>query len=278
MVINLPIFQDLTLTITDKPGERNTYPTSRLQKGLLMNFRGLNLAEEAVGFGLPALKQGLQAIFAGNIELDLLHSDSTWAVTAFYGMNLVEKIARPGTASARSKSLYAAKNYLAAIIRQLPPLRAPLTCLSSALRRLFGWETIYEEAGFSTRVKMKYTMDEQTGVLVVEADLADVSHGSLTEVIIMNEQGAHAFDQYRDSSGIRLTGKKIGCWDEVTAEEASFASSAHRIAFSLPRVAGARLFRGRELIGSRLAWAGFGYSFSPTTRGFSYTIRFEKLP
>ena len=243
-----------------------------------MNFRGLDLAEEAVGFGLPVLKRGLQAIFAGNIELDLLHRDSTWVVTAFYRMNLVEKIARPGTASARSKFLYAAKNYLAAIIRQLPPLRAPLTSLSSALRRLFGWETIYEEAESSARVKMEYTMDEQKGVLVVDAELADVSHCRITEVIIMNEQGAHAFDQYRDSSGMRLSGEKIGCWDEVTAEEASVASSAHRIAFTLPRVAGARLFRGRELIGSRLAWAGFGYSFPPTARGFSYTIKFEKLP
>src|SRR5574339_242486 len=30
--------------------------------------------------------------------------------------------------------------------------------------------------------------------------------------------------------------------------------------------------------GSRLAWAGFGYSFPPTTRKFSYTVRIEKLP
>ena len=232
-----------------------------------MNFRGLDLAEEAVGFGLPVLKQGLQAIFAGNIELDLSHRDSTWAVTAFYGMNLVEKIARPGTASVRSKNLYALKNYLAAMIRQVPHLRAPLTMLSGVLRRLFGWETIYEVMESCARVKMEYTLDEQNGVLVVEADLADVSPGSISEAIIMNEQGAHAFDQYRDSSGIRLSGKKIGCWDEVTAEEASFASSVYPIAFTLPRLAGARLFRGRELIGSRLAWSGFGYSYPPAAGG-----------
>ncbi len=52
-------------------------------------------------------------------------------------------------------------------------------------------------------------------------------------MIVMNEQGAHFFDQYRDSSGTCLSGKEIGCWDEVAAEEASFASSTHGVAFSL---------------------------------------------
>ncbi len=68
-----------------------------------MKSRGLDLAEEAVGFGLPVLKKGLQTIFPGNVKLDLLHSDSTWVITAIYTMNLVEKIARPGTASVKSK-------------------------------------------------------------------------------------------------------------------------------------------------------------------------------
>ena len=277
MDINLPIFQDLALTISDKPGERRVYPTARLQKGLLMRSPGLDLAEEAVGFGLPVLKQGLQAIFPGNIKLDYLQRDSTWVVVAFYTMNLVEKIARPGKASLMSKAFYSAKNYLAALIRQFPPLRGPLTALSSALRRLFGWETTYEWAGFSTQVKMTYSIAEETRVLAIEADLGDVPQDKFTEAIIMNEQGAHTFDQYCDSSGTYLSGKKIGCWDEVIAEEASFTSSTQRVAFTLPRLAGARLFRGRELIGSRLAWAGFGYSIPPTTRKFNYTIRFEKL-
>jgi hypothetical protein len=274
MQINLPVSQDLSLMLTDEPGERNAYPTARLQKGLLMKYRGLDLTEEAVGFGVPVLKQGRQAFFAGNVELDLLPRGSAWAVEAFYGMNLVEKIARPGVAGSSSKSLYAVKNYLAAVIRQVPAWRAPLTMLSGALRRLFGWETIFEETDFSARFKMTYAMDEQKGGLVIESGQAEVSNGSISEAIIMNEQGARAFDQYRDSSGTCLSGRKIGCWDEVNAEEASFASSEHPVAFTLPRMAGARLFRGRELVGSRLAWSGFGYSYPPTARGLKYTIRF----
>ena len=278
MDLNLPIFQDLTLKIADKPDKQKIYPTARLQKGLVMHYRGLDLAEEAVGFGLPVLKQGLQAIFPGNVKLELIQRDSSWVLTAMYTMNLVEKIARPGSASLKSKYLYAAKNTLADFIRRFPLARAPLTGLSNGLRSLFGWETTFEDAGSSGQVRMVYTVHEPVGILLVEADTGSLSNDAITEVTVMNEQGAHFFNQYHDSSGTCLSGEKIGCWDQVTAEEAGFVSYAHGVAFSLRQVAGARLFRGRELIGSRLAWAGFGYSFSPSARGLSYRVKLEKLP
>jgi hypothetical protein len=94
----------------------------------------------------------------------------------------------------------------------------------------------------------------------------------------MNEQAALTFDRYQDTSGILLQGHEIGCWDEVHAREAWFESTAHRVAFRLCQVKGARLFRGRELVGSRLAWAGFGYSFSPSNQTFRYELRIEKRP
>lgn len=93
----------------------------------------------------------------------------------------------------------------------------------------------------------------------------------------MNEQGAHSFNRYQDSSGVSIQGDEIGCWDEVNAEEAWFESSTHKIAFKLGQVKGARLFRGRELIFSRLAWAGFGYSFPSFINRLRYEIRIERL-
>jgi hypothetical protein len=277
MEITIPVSQELALKLADQSKERRDYPTSRLQKGLVMIYNGQELAEEAVGFGFPVLKQGLQTLFPGDVELDLLHKDSTWVACAVFTINLVEKIALPGKTSVNNPLIYAGKNSMAAIIRQVPPVRGFLTALSSKLRRLFRWETTYEQAGFSTQVKMTYTLDQHTGVLTNEADLACVSRDSVTEFIVMNEQGAHYFDQYRDSSGTSLSGNEIGCWDEVTAEEASFACSTHPVAFTLHQVPGARLFRGRELIGSRLAWSGFGYSIAPTAPKFSYTLRIRKL-
>lgn len=278
MEINLPITQDLTLRITDKPNEQSEYPSSRLQKGLLMSTNDMDLAEEAVGFGLPVLKRGLQTFFPGSAELNLLRKDSICVVMAVFTVNLVERISKSGRTSIDNKSFYFIKNSLATIIRHFPFTRGFLTSLSSELRGLFGWQTTYEYGGQDSKVEMTYTFDKQTGSLAIEADLACFLQGSVTEVIIMNEQGAHHFDKYHDSSGMCLSGKAIGCWNEVRAREASFESTTNRVIFTLPRMPEAQLFRGREVIGNRVAWAGFGYACPPTTRRFSYTVKIDKLP
>ena len=110
----------------------------------------------------------------------------------------------------------------------------------------------------------------------MEVKLADLPDG-ITEVVVMNEQGAHYFDRYLDSAGTSLQGREIGCWDEVTAEDACFLCTTHQVVFKLGQVKGARLFRGRELVGSRLAWAGFGYSFPPSIKRFVYELGIERF-
>ena len=72
-------------------------------------------------------------------------------------------------------------------------------------------------------------------------------------------------------------GKEIGCWDEITAQEASFISSSHAVAFTLNQVSGAKLYRGRELIGSRLSWSGFGYSIPAQFEHFRYQVKIGRI-
>ncbi len=278
MEIHIPVANELSLIIGNQSNDRMNYATSRLAKGLVLNSRGVNLAEEALGFGVPLLMRGLQALFPGEVELNLLEGSPTWKLTAEYSVNQVELLGRPDNRILKGKLIYLAKNYLSALRMHFPLMRDPLMTLSSGLRRLFDWETTFVQADFHAQVKMTYALDERTGLLSIETDLSRLPIEGVTEVIILTEQGAHYFDEYGDSSGIQLSGKDIGCWDEVIAEEAGFASSTHRTAFKLPRVVGARLFRGRELVESRLAWAGFGYSFPPTTRRFTYTVKIERLP
>ena len=93
----------------------------------------------------------------------------------------------------------------------------------------------------------------------------------------MNELGAHHFDRFVDSQGADLAGHEIGTWDEVTAAWASFVCRAHGVAFKLAPVEGARLYRGRELIGGRVAWSGVGYSLPPTLERFAYDVTIERL-
>jgi hypothetical protein len=275
MELDIPLFQGLSLNIHDTPPAGKEYPTTRLQKGFVLLDRGEELTEEAVGFGVPVLQSGLQTIFPGGIELTWLQRDLTWDITALFRMNLVEKFSQGENKNLENKILYAAKNFLAAEIRRLPKLRGFLTSISNQMRRLFRWETIYTDAGFSTELKVFYSLDTGTGKILVEIDTTGLPL-FITEVMLMNEQGAQTFDRFQDSSGIFLQGNEIGCWDEISAQEAWFESSTRQVAFKLGQVKGARLFRGRELVGSRLAWAGFGYSFPPSVKKFRYEMRKEK--
>jgi hypothetical protein len=274
--LSLSLWPDVCLKMTDAPASAAAapFPTARLARGWRLVHAGEDLAEEAVGFGFPAAKRGLQTIFPGAVELG---SPEGGVVTADFLLNLEEKIGRPGAASVRPGWLYSAKNLLAGGIRQFVPSRRPLTALSNLVRRAFAWETRFEPSRFAARIRLTYSVGSDLGRFDVRVEAPDVRDHGVTEVIVMNEQGAHAFDAYRDSDGLALSGTLIGCWDEVRAESASFLSAGNRLGFTLRRVAGARLYRGREMVGSRLAWAGFGYSFPPAGQGLSYSVQIERL-
>ncbi|HEX7619799.1 MAG TPA: hypothetical protein VF359_01215 [Anaerolineales bacterium] len=276
MEINIPLFHGISLKIGEPLSDRMDYPTVRLQRGFLLLDQGQDLAEEAVGFGVPVLKRGMQTIFPGDVALSWLQKGSTWEVTAQFKLNLLEKISRGGNETVGNKPFYAAKNFLSAIIRRFPFLRSQLTTLSNMLRQVFNWKTTYADGGISAGVQVNYIIEEKTGKTMVDVDVSHLP-ADITEVVVMNEQGAHAFDRYLDSSGNTLQGDEIGCWDEVNADEAGFESSSRQVAFRLGRVKGARLFRGRELIGSRLAWAGFGYSFPPSIQRLRYEMKIERV-
>jgi hypothetical protein len=247
-----------------------------LQKGFLLLDRGQELAEEAVGFGVPVLKSGLQTIFPESVTLTWLQKGSTWEITALFKLNLVEKISIGANKHVENRLLYAIKKNLEAIIRRFPVFRGMLTATSSKLRQVFGLEISYVEADLSSDVNAIYIVDGQKGIVSVEIDASNLP-AAITEVVVMNEQGAHYFDRYQDTSGIALQGDEIGCWDVVTADEAWFKSRTRQVGFRLGQVKDARLFRGRELVDSRLAWAGFGYSFPPSIKRLQYVMRIERL-
>ena len=275
MNLSIPLPEGLALLITDEAGGGDEYPTRRLQKGLLLAADGRLLAEEGVGFGVPILKRGVQTIFPGGMDLAWRRKGRLWDVTAIYDLCLVERLVRRAGSSVRPRLLYAAKDSLAALHRRSPWLRGLLTAASSALRRAFGWVTTYDEAGFHIPLEMKYTIDGVTGRVDVGLTPTGLPAG-ITEVVVMNEQGGRSFDLFVDSSGAALRGPEIATWDDVPAARAAFVSTTDRVLFSLGQADGAKLRRGRELVGSRLAWAGFGYSLSPAVKRFGYELRIER--
>jgi len=68
MRVDLQLSSGITLMIGSHLMNGKEYPTAAIQKGLIMIYEGQELCEEAVGFGVPILKRGLQAIFPGAVE------------------------------------------------------------------------------------------------------------------------------------------------------------------------------------------------------------------
>jgi hypothetical protein len=274
MMLDIPLPEGLALRIADATSGGD-FPTRRLQKGLLLVADGKLLAEEGVGFGVPIIKRGAQTIFPGGMDLTSRRRGRLWEVTATYDLCLVERLTGRSGSNLRPQPLYAAKDALAALHRRSPRLRGLLTAVSSTLRHTFGWVTTYEDAGLHIPVEVTYAVDTDTGR--VDVGLAPTGlPGGVTEVVVMNEQGGRSFDLCVDSSGAALLGAEIGTWDAVAAARAAFVSTTDGVMFSLGQADGATLRCGRELVGSRLAWAGFGYALPPTLTRFRYDLRIER--
>ena len=52
------------------------FPSSRIQKGLILCWKDLDLSEEGVGFGMPVLKLGTESIFPGSWKVSAERSDA----------------------------------------------------------------------------------------------------------------------------------------------------------------------------------------------------------
>ena len=276
MAFVIPLPLGLSLKMDDSASAVNGYPTAILQKGLLLFDNEIELTEEAVGFGVPVLKKGFQTIFPGAVDIECKQREKFVDIFAIYKLNLTENISTEGNYHFKRGLLYSIKNVLAAAIRHLPLFRKLLTSASNTIRQLFKWKTTYGYTDFETELRVTYSVEKDTGIIIIEMDTGDLPSG-ISEVVIMNELGASHFDVYKDSSGVSLHNEAIGCWDKVNASDASFESSDHHVEFRLGQVKGAQLFRGRELVGNRLNWAGFGYSFPPSIKFFRYMVEIKRI-
>ncbi len=258
------------------PGAVTAYPTSGLQKGLLLLDGGQELSSEGVGFGVPVLKRGPRAVFSGSAEI-VVHPGTPRAITMVYTMDRVERLAGHRHRLVLHRPLDELREAFALLYRRAPLLRRPLLAASNGIRWLLRVRTRFEQTAQVAVVPVTYAAGDLPGDVVISADLGRLP-ASVTEVVLMNELGADVFDRYVDSDGADERGSGIGAWNQVRGASASFVASVSGVSFSLerapdPGVPGARLFHGREVAKGRLAWAGFGYSLRPGPATFTYTLR-----
>ncbi|TAN37178.1 MAG: hypothetical protein EPN24_06485 [Candidatus Methanoperedens sp.] len=257
--------------------DQGDYPTCRIQKGLVLFHEYRDLSEEGIGFGVPVLKFGHETIFPGNACVSTEKDGDISVVNIDYDMNLVERMVVKSSKRIDSEAFYKIKEYFSWLHRKYPQLRGILICSSNSLRRTCDIETRFETIASAGIASVVNTVNARKGTIHVNMDMSKLKKDGCTEVNIMNELGANYFNRYRDSNGLFFKGKAIGTWEEIFADEASFIDSHNKIAFTLKQVKRARMFRGRELVGGRLAWSGLAYGLPQDIINFDYDIRIGRF-
>ncbi len=283
--VRVPEDPDRRIRLTEKisvlfpggPNGRPSFPSSRIAKGPVLAFDSEDLSEEGVGFGLPVIKRGRDTVYPGSVRLSPVPEEGAWTVEAEYDLTLRERLLVRGKPASRP-ALYQLGDLFSRWHRRHPVFRRAIDGASRTVRRLFGIETRFEETPSAGTVRAVYTVRPSEGTMGVGLDFQGVRPGRDWEIFVMNELGAHFFRLYRDSDGRRLEGRKIGTWDETRAAEASFVDPGHGVAFSLRPSPAARLYRGREVLKGRLAWAGLTYRLPAGAADFRYSVRIEGSP
>ena len=248
------------------------FPASKIQKGLVLGLSDQDLSEEGVGFGLPVLKLGLESIFPGSWRMSAEKYHAFSLIKADFEMNLAARMAK-GNHVVNNHIFCLVKETFSKIHREHPRFRSRMSNLSDILRKNLGLEDVFCEIPFLGSVSVAYTIIGSR----IDVELKIPTILGCTELIVLNEQGANWFNTYRDSDGLILKGNEIGSWDEIQANYASFIDPVDGLSFTLKRVEGARMFRGRELVAGRLAWSGLAYVLPPQREEFAYSIELDRI-
>jgi glycosyltransferase involved in cell wall biosynthesis len=146
------------------------------------------------------------------------------------------------------------------------------------------WKRTYQldEIGGDAAHKYEFVPIESRGVIevmyTVTSDGVGVSvrvirlAAGYSEVGILNEQSS-AFNDFAAEKSQTLLDGRFGRWVPVNGDWARLQSRALSVQWSVPSIAGAQLYGGRESIPPDLDWAGLDYVFGPAFADVTYFIR-----
>ena len=121
------------------------------------------------------------------------------------------------------------------------------------------------------QIEVTYSVDASGLSVVVTAVRLDPGY---TQVAVLNEESA-AFNDFADVSTTQV-GAAFGNWVAVHGDWARLRSSSLGVEWSVPAIAGAQLYAGREFAPPGFDWAGLDYIFSGPFRGAVYRINVQE--
>jgi hypothetical protein len=265
--VTVPLNRHLSLRLY-RDSQPKCLETAALQKGLVLIYKGKELIEEGIGFGVPVIKYRDKTLFSSNAEISISPKTppslekrfliDTVSKKRFYKAYVNDQFYK--LIHKLFEKAYLGNNHLLSVNNKIMELRESLKIKTEFAK--------VEPRGI---VSLKYTLKETE--IQINADFSNLEHDGCLELLLLNEQGANTFQSYSDTDGLRLNGREIGAWGVVQAEKATLSGVGGNLSFSLENKRAARLFRGWESTKNRFAWAGLSYSISPNTDMFKYTIK-----
>ncbi|HYA32760.1 MAG TPA: hypothetical protein VEG65_02005 [Candidatus Bathyarchaeia archaeon] len=255
------------------PEKDGRYPTSRIQKGPILTVNDRDLSGEGVGLGVPVIKFAQRAFFPGTARVIARKASegfSVWVVE--YDFNLVERVALERGHVVHNADFYRLIEGFAVLYRTIAIWRGIIERFDRALRFIWRLTTTFERTASVGLMRVSYCIDRRNRAVNVRVGSSRFSENESAEVILLNELDGSLFDRYSDSSGLELRGKDIGAWEKTFADCVTLTDSHHCVSFSVPHAPRSNMYRGREVAGGRLSWAGVAYVLSPHCASFEYKI------
>ena len=241
---------------------------ANLQKGVIFLFNGAEVVGEGTGFGVPIGKYSDETFFSGSSFLQVQKHENFVIIRKEFLMDLIERIKFRNLKLENMKLRRIIDS--ASLLSQKHKRLAQFILIAKGLLVKFGVESTFVRTVPKGKVIATYTIDRNR--ILVKLSFNKLDRNNLQKVFILNEQGAHFFRKYSDSEGLTLDDEEIGVWDGVTAQSAKIADKQGRLGFSIKKVEGTMLRRGREMFKGCLNWIGLDYELNPEDDQFEYEI------
>ena len=239
-----------------------------LQKGLVLMLDGEELIGEGVGFGAPVVIYKDRPYFSTTAQVTIQAKGGHKVLVKSFLLDAISR-KRIGKNYINDDFYKFFHEHFHTTYINHKKLNPAFNWLME-IRRLFRIKTEFVKVKSRGKVTVSYTFLPDS--IDVNVSLTQLDTASCKEILILNEQGASFFSKYHDSNGLTLIDEQVGGMENVDAEHASFVTNNGAVSFSLKNDKVTEFFRGREKTRGRFSWAGFGYSLSPSTRVFRYTI------
>ncbi len=266
-----PISNSVAIRVHSDTKPKNM-KTAQLQKGLIFLYKGSEVIGEGIGFGVPIAKYFDETVFSGSSSLTVRTQENIVEIRKKFIMDLVTRntIRNCKLENPKIRTLL---DYISTIYKKQYQSHvhfAQYVLLTRNLLFKFGVKSTFIKGPSKGTIVVTYVLDRNR--ILVKLDLRSLERNNLDKIFVLNEQGAHFFRNYSDSENLKLNNEAIGAWNDVTSQTAKITNEQDKIGFSLKKIEGTKLRRGRELIKDSLDWIGLDYELGAEYSQFEYEI------